>query len=336
MKKKITIKEIAKILMVSVSTVSKAMNDSPEISEKTKKKVKDLAKFYGYTPNHIAVSLKNQSTFNIGVIIPDIQNPFLAEVLKNIEITAKKKGYRIITFFTDEKLKEERESLNILSNGMVEGIIVCPSEETFVEREFKHFNNIAETTPIVTFDRIHKELDFNSVSVDDDQSILKACAHFKENNLKNILFVSSIGWLSVGKTRRRTFKSYMETEKAIEGETIEEHNLDELRAKIEARITDNSLPKIEAILGADIESTLIASASISRNKIKFIDEVSLIGYVNKNHNELQYPRVSYINQFPEKVGEKAVDLLINNLKEDHKKATLEIIKTEIVTKDTSK
>ena len=76
MKKKITIKEIAKILMVSVSTVSKAMNDSPEISEKTKKKVKELAKFYGYTPNHIAVSLKNQSTFNIGVIIPDIQNSF--------------------------------------------------------------------------------------------------------------------------------------------------------------------------------------------------------------------------------------------------------------------
>ena len=70
--------------MVSVSTVSKAMNDSPEISEKTKKKVKELAKFYGYVPNHIAVSLKNQSTFNIGVIIPDIQNSFLAEVL-NLE-----------------------------------------------------------------------------------------------------------------------------------------------------------------------------------------------------------------------------------------------------------
>ena len=336
MKKKITIKEIAKILMVSVSTVSKAMNDSPEISEKTKKKVKELAKFYGYVPNHIAVSLKNQSTFNIGVIIPDIQNSFLAEVLKNIEVHAKKNGYRIITFFTGEKLKEERESLNILSNGMVEGIIVCPSEETFVERQFEHFKNIAETTPIVTFDRLHKELNFNSVSVDDDQSILKACDHFQSTDAKNILFVSSIGWLSVGKTRRRTFTGFIENNSSVTGETIEEHDLDELRKKIEARITDDSQPKIDAILGADIESTSIASASISRNKLKFIDEISLIGYVNKKQNELQFPRVSYINQYPEKVGEKAVELLINNLKQDQKKITQEIIKTEIVKKDTSK
>lgn len=336
MKKKITIKEIAKILMVSVSTVSKAMNDSPEISEKTKKKVKELAKFYGYVPNHIAVSLKNQSTFNIGVIIPDIQNSFLAEVLKNIEVHAKKNGYRIITFFTGEKLKEERESLNILSNGMVEGIIVCPCEETFVEKEFDHFKNIAETTPLVTFDRIHKELNFNSVSVDDDQSILKACAHFQSTQAKNILFVSSIGWLSVGKTRRRTFNSFIENEASLSGETIEEHNLEELRKKIEDRITDPSLPKVDAILGADIESTLISNASISKNNIPLIDSISLIGYVNKNHNELQYPRVSYINQFPEKVGEKAVELLIKNLKEEQKVIQQEVIKTEIVVKDTSK
>lgn len=336
MKKKITIKEIAKILMVSVSTVSKAMNDSPEISEKTKKKVKELAKFYGYVPNHIAVSLKNQSTFNIGVIIPDIQNSFLAEVLKNIEVHAKKNGYRIITFFTGEKLKEERESLNILSNGMVEGIIICPSEETFVEKEFNHFKNIAETTPLVTFDRLHKELNFNSVSVDDDQSILKACAHFQETNAKNILFVSSIGWLSVGKTRRRTFTSFIEKEASITGETIEEHDLEELQKKIEKRITDTTLPKVDAILGADIESTLIANASISKNNLKLIEEISLIGYVNKNHNELQYPKVSYINQFPEKVGEKAVELLIKSLKEDQKNTTQKIIKTEIVVKDTSK
>ena len=336
MKKKITIKEIAKILMVSVSTVSKAMNDSPEISEKTKKKVKELAKFYGYVPNHIAVSLKNQSTFNIGVIIPDIQNSFLAEVLKNIEVHAKKNGYRIITFFTGEKLKEERESLNILSNGMVEGIIVCPSEETFVERQFEHFKNIAETTPIVTFDRLHKELNFNSVSVDDDQSILKACAHFQETQAKNILFVSSIGWLSVGKTRRKTFNSFIENHTNIDGEVIEEHEMDDLRKKIEERITNKELPKIDAILGADIESTLIANAAISKTSLKYIDEISLIGYVNKRHNELQYPQISYINQFPEKVGEKAVELLINSLKDDSSKIKKEVIKTEIVVKDTSK
>jgi LacI family transcriptional regulator len=334
MKKKITIKEIAKILMVSVSTVSKAMNDSPEISEKTKKRVKELAKFYGYKPNHIAVSLKNQSTFNIGVIIPDIQNPFFADVLKNIEIAAKQKGYRIITFFTGEKLKEEKESLTILANGMVEGIIACPSEETFENKKFEHFKEIAETTPLVTFDRVHQELDFNSVSVDDDQSILKACAHFVDNKAKNILFVSSIGVLSVGRTRKKSFLSFVKKNN-LKGNTIEDHDLPSLRNKIKNLLL-NKDHKIDAVLGADIESTLIANSIIMENKIAYVKEISLIGYVNKNNNDWSFPRVSYINQFPDKIGKKAVDILISHLKEDQNVLEKVIVKTEIVTKDTSK
>lgn len=321
--------------MVSVSTVSKALNDSSEISEKTKKRVKELADFYGYVPNHIAVSLKNQSTFNIGVIIPNIQNPFFADVLKSIEINAKKEGFRIITFFTGEKLQEEIESLKILANGMVEGIIICPSEETSYERKFKHFQRIAETTPLVTFDRIDKELNFNSVSVDDDQSILQACNIFKQNKAKHLLFVSSIGRHSVGKTRRRTFTSFLKEVKNMDGVVLEENDFTKLQKTMEKHLLE-SPQKIDAVLGADIESTLIAHSIIMRHQLSYINEISLIGYVNKKQNELQYPRISYINQFPEKIGKQAVDILIRNLKTNPSNPIKEIIKTKVVTQDTSK
>ncbi len=133
MNSKTTLKQLAKELNVSVSTVSKALNNSPEISDKTIRRVKELAKLYGYKPNPVAVSLKRNKTNTIGILIPDILNHFFAKVLFGIEQEASKQGYKIITCLTNESLEKEKQYLEMLEYNKVDGVIAALSRETQVK-----------------------------------------------------------------------------------------------------------------------------------------------------------------------------------------------------------
>ncbi|HLN94425.1 MAG TPA: LacI family DNA-binding transcriptional regulator, partial [Flavobacterium sp.] len=150
MKSKATLKQIAKELHVSVSTVSKALNDSPEISEPTKIRIQEFAKLKNYKPNVIGLNLKNRKTKTIGVIIPNILNPFFAKVFKGIEMKADEKGYNLITCISNESLEKELHALDMLSNGTADGFILSVSEEAQKQNEFQHFIDVInDGTPIV-------------------------------------------------------------------------------------------------------------------------------------------------------------------------------------------
>lgn len=335
MNKPITIKEIARDLGVSFSTVSKSLNDSSEISEKTKKKVKEYAALRGYTPNQIALSLKNSATYTIGVIIPDIQNAFFATVLKNIEIHAKQHGYRIVTFFTNEKLKEEEESLKILSKGLVDGLIVCPSDETFKKKKFAHFNAIKNmNTPVLIFDRVDENLDFDSVSVDDFKSITRALDYLYEKGARKIVLASAIPNVSVGKKRKEAFEAFLEANKEVDGMVLE-HSEDGVLHNMLYEVLETK--PMDAVLGVDINSTYIADAVITRLGKVYKEEISLLGYVDRKYNRLQYPKLSYINQYPEKIGKIAVDMIVDKIKIGNSRLlNKEVIQTALAINDTSK
>lgn len=334
MNKPITIKEIARDLGVSFSTVSKSLNDSSEISEKTKKKVKEYAALRGYTPNQIALSLKNSATYTIGVVIPDIQNSFFASVLKNIEIHAKNHGYRIVTFFTNERLKEEEESLKILAKGLVDGLIICPSDETFRKKKFTHFNAIKNmNTPVLVFDRVDENLEFDSVSVDDYQSIISALDYLYEKGARSIVLASAIPNVSVGKKRREAFENFMKANPEVKGVVLEDPESPVLQTMLYEVLETQ---KIDAVLGVDINSTMLSNAVIGMLGKKYKEEIALIGYVNKQYNRLQHPKISYINQFPEKIGQIAVDMIVDKIKIGNSKLlNKEVIQTALAIKDTS-
>jgi len=163
MNSKDTLKKIAKELGVSVSTVSKALNDSPEISEPTKLRVQEYAKLKNYKPNVIGLNLKNRSTRTIGVIIPNILNSFFAKVFTGIEKVADEKGYKVITCISNESLEKEISALEMLSNGTIDGFILSISEEAQKLQQFGHFKSIInEGTPIVMFDRTSDEVNSKS------------------------------------------------------------------------------------------------------------------------------------------------------------------------------
>ena len=122
MKTKITLKQIARELDVSISTVSKSLKDSPEISEDTKQKVQAFAKLYNYRPNNIALSLKNRKTKTIGVLLPDIVHHFFSKVMNGIEEVALRRGYNVIVGVSNESYDKEVINMEMLANGSIDGV----------------------------------------------------------------------------------------------------------------------------------------------------------------------------------------------------------------------
>ena len=182
-----TLKELAKELKVSVSTVSKALHDSPEISVSTIEKVKELAKKRNYKPNKIALSLKSNRTLTIGVVIPDILNRFYSKVLDGIHDSADKHGYDVITITTKESIIKEIDSLQILSTGNVDGVIIAMSEETLNKNDFSHIKEFTmKDTPIVMFDRVTDKINCDKVVIDDFDAIYNEVKSLKELGRKRI------------------------------------------------------------------------------------------------------------------------------------------------------
>ena len=159
MKKKITIKEIARELDVSISTVSKAMSNSSEISKDTIEKVQAFAKLYNYKPNNIALSLKNKKTKNIAVIIPEIVHHFFTLIISGIEKKANELGYNVIVCLSNESFDKEVINMETMANGQIDGFLLSLSKETLLKKDFHHLREVInQGMPLVMFDRTSDEI----------------------------------------------------------------------------------------------------------------------------------------------------------------------------------
>jgi LacI family transcriptional regulator len=307
MKNVVSLKSLAKELNISVSTVSKSLNDSEEISEQTKERVKNLAKLRGYSPNPIAVRLQKQETMQIGVILPNIENPFFASVLKGIDELVSSSKYNIITFLSNESLEREKECLDYFSRGNVDGILICIAEETNKKKTFDHIIEIKQKgIPLVLFDRIPTQpLGFDTVQVNDYESIISAYKYLEEKDCKNIAFVSSIATLIVGRAREEGYLSQTNNPMVIAFE-----DLKELELSLQETLAEG---KVDGFIAADIEASLICNKVIQKHGLAPGKEVSLIGYVNSTLNDLSYPKISYIDQHPQEIGKQTAKMLLLRL-----------------------
>ncbi len=315
MKAKATLKQIAKELNVSVSTVSKALNDSPEISEQTKVKIKEYAKLKNYKPNVIGLNLKNRKTKTIGVIIPNILNSFFAKVFSGIEKVADKKGYNVITCISNESLEKEIHTLEMLSNGTIDGFILSVSEEAQKLQDYSHFSAIInDGTPIVMFDRIADEVECDKVVVDDFDSALNSTQHLINLGCKNIALISSVDNLSVGKLRADGYLKALKDNNIPLNEKIilRTDSEDDMKAKIDA-IFDN---KIDAIFALD-ENDSVAALRVSLKKgYKVPEDISIIGFADGILASRRLsPSLTTISQHGIEIGEVAAKQLIKRLEE---------------------
>lgn len=333
MKVKATLKQIAKELNVSVSTVSKALSDNPEISEATKNKIKEFAALKNYKPNSIAKNLKNQRTNTLGIIIPNILNPFFAKVFSGIEKRALERGYNVITGISNESRKKEELVMDMLNNGTIDGFIMCLAEETQISKDYNHLKDILNSgTPIVMFDRVTDEIKCDKVIVDDLDAAFDATNHLLKIGSKKIAFLSTIENLSVGKLRYDGFlKALKENNLEIDESLILiENDLVVFDKKLEDLL---STKKMDAVFAIDEDAATKAMKQAIKKGFKIPEELNLIGIADGVWSRRLTPSLSTISQHAPEIGENTANLLIDRLEnknaEEIPNYKTVVIKTEL-------
>lgn len=309
----ITLKELAKQLNVSVSTVSKALHDAKDIGEDTKKRIKEAAELYNYRPNKTALALKVNKTNTIGVIIPDILNSFFAKVLHGIEEYATAHNYDTMVCVSHEQLKKESKSVDLLMQGRVDGFILSLSTESLARNTFFHLDQILlNKKGLVLFDRTTAEVDCDKVVIDDVKSMYDATQVLISKGKSNIAFVSNIEDLNVGQLRKKGY------EKALRENNVEVNpqlSLDltgstDPHALIKAFLDQH---EIDGVISADNTTSIMFHSVLKTERPNSYSEIPLIGFSDEKNALLSYPKINYIEQNAMKIGFKAAELLINRL-----------------------
>ncbi|MCF4102551.1 LacI family transcriptional regulator [Gillisia sp. M10.2A] len=330
---KSTLKDLAKILNLSVSTVSKAINNSPEISDVTKDKVRSIALLNNYSPNKLAQSLKSQRTKTIGVIIPDVLMTFFAMAIHGIEQTANSYGYKVIICLSNESLEKEAESINTLVNGSVDGLIMSLSKETQSTNDYAHFEEaIRYNTPIVLFDRTSDLLICDKIKIDDTLAAKEATEHLLKIGCRNIIFLTTIYGTSVGEKRRL---GYLQ---AIENTGVEDTiiNIKDY-AQFECILIEAlKQGKIDGIVAADELSAISTIKYSIKHSYKIPEDISVIGFTNGVLGENFVPSLTVVDQHATMQGSLAAETLIKRLE---KKIPVEpvhkVLKTSIIEREST-
>jgi len=332
----VTLKQLAKELNVSISTVSKALNNSEEIGKETVRRVKELAALYNYKPNKVALSLKQNKTKTIGVIIPDILNYFLAKVLFGIEREATEQGYNIITCISNESLEKEINSLQLLANGSVDGFILAVAKETQVKNETAHFlKTINQGLPIVMFDRVANDVLCDKVIVDDFEATYNATKSLILEKRKHIAFISNITDLSVGKLREKGYLKALSETPGLKSVILNIGKVEDPQQKIKEFLQQHT--NMDGIISADSSSGIIAINTALSLGLKVPKDISVIGYTSKAVSNHSVPRLTIIRQHAKDIGATAAQLLIKRLqnKADAADFSTKIIKTSLVKADST-
>jgi LacI family transcriptional regulator len=338
MKKKITLKQIAKELDVSVSTVSKALKDSSEISADTKEKIKAFAKLYNYKPNNIALSLKNRKTKTIGIIIPEIVHHFFTTVIQGIEHVANEKGYNVIICLSNNSFDKEVLNLEFLANGSTDGFIMSVAKETQQKQDYHHIKEvISQGMPVVMFDRVIDEIICDKVIISDKHGAFEAVQYLIDHQCERIALISTVDYVSVGKLRTLGYREAL---------MANDFDIDEdLILKIEDM--DHSEEEIETFLKEkNIDAVFAVNEQFAVNAIKVLhslgknvpNDVSVIGFTDGVVSKSFIPSLSTVNQHGEIMGAKAAGLLIDRLEERVNEQSFQttVLDTSLIIRDSVK
>lgn len=335
MKGKITLKQISKELDVSISTVSKALKNSTEISLETREKVQAFAKLYNYRPNNIALSLKNRKTKNIGVIIPEIVHHFFASVISGVEHEANEKGYNVIICLSTESFDKEVINMEMLANGSIDGFIISLTKETQMLKDYHHLQEVInQGMPLVMFDRIAEGIDCDKVVIDDKKGAYDAVTELIEIGCKNIGLISTVDYVSVGRLRTEGFL-----------EALKDHNISVNQnaiIKIEdiENCRENIAPlfdhKIDGIFAVN-EIFALTAMNIARERgLRIPEDVSVIGFTDGELSKYASPGLTTVSQNGLLIGQEAARMLIEKIEDESEDYKTKIVKTKLIVRKSTK
>lgn len=342
MKRKITLKQIAKELDVSISTVSKSLRNSLEIGEETRLKVQAFAKFYNYKPNNIALSLKNRKTKSIGIIIPEIVHYFFSTVINGIEQVANENGYSVVICLSDDSFDKEVLNMEMLANGSIDGFIMSLSKETQYKGDFHHITEVInQGMPVVMFDRVTNDILCDKVIIDDKAAAYEAVQSLIDSGRKKIALVTTVDYVSVGKLRTDGY------EKALldnglpfnEDLIIKIEDVDTCEITISQLLHDRAFDAVFAV-NELFAVTIIKTAN--KMGLKVPEDLAVIAFTDGIISKYSTPSITTVSQSGEKMGNKAAKMLIERLEAEHaddeeenENYTTEVIETHLIQREST-
>ena len=334
----VTIKDIAKALNLSTSTVSRALRGSYEISTETKKLVLEYAEKINYRPNPIALSLKERRSRSIGVVVSEIANDFFSQAINGIESIAYNRGYHVI--ITQAHESEEREKVNVSHHASrnVDGLLISLSSGTV---DLTYLKDLYEKgLPIVFFDRITDELDTYKVTANNYLGAFNATEHLIDQGFKKIAHITSSTYLSITKERLQGYKDALEKHNIPFNESLIKYcNQGGMIAEeIENALTSlfEGETKPDAIFSAGDRITIVCFAALKKLQLK--KSLGFVGFSNSKVGELFDPPITVVRQPAFEIGQTATEMLIQMIetKRPIEEFETKILNTELIIRESSK
>jgi DNA-binding LacI/PurR family transcriptional regulator len=312
----VTIKDIARELKISPSTVSRALKNHPDISDETKRAVNELAKRLNYQPNAVALSLKQQRSNTIGVIIPEIVHYFFSSVISGIEDVAYDAGFNVIICQSNERYEREVANARTLLSSRVDGILVSISKET---DNFDHLHHLRENNiPLVFYDRIVPGIPADQVIIDDLDAAYRATRHLVDNGRKRIVHFAGPQKLLIGQQRKEGYlKALREAYIEIDQELIIEADSFE-KARLAVLKLINKSTKFDGVFAVNDLTAIGAMQTLQKQGIKIPDEVAVVGFSDGRFSGITDPTLTSVDQHGYEMGTVATSILLKRITSENK------------------
>lgn len=310
--KHVTIKDVAKKLNCSVSTISRAFNDKYDIRKETRDHILTTAKEMGYSPNPIAKSLLKQCSNQIGVVIPEFINAFFPEVIIGIQEVLIKKGYQVLIMQSNESHITELENVKTLENNMVDGMIISLSLGTKNVDYYKDL--ISRGFPLVLFNRVSNELETSKVLFDDYKWAFFATEHLIYQGYVKIVHFTGPSGLVISQNRKNGFLDALRKHKIPfdESSIIETgFMISDGEREMERLINEDRVP--EAIFAVNDPTAVGAMKMLKKHGYKIPSDVALVGFTETKLAELIDPPLTSVAQPTHEIGRTAARLLLEQI-----------------------
>ncbi|MBT1703783.1 LacI family DNA-binding transcriptional regulator [Chryseosolibacter indicus] len=310
---KATIHDIARELKIAASTVSRALNGSPRISQQTKDSVLSVAKQLNYQPHKLAAALRNGRSNIIGIIVPTADRNFFGSIVRGVEEVAMNANYQVIICQTYENPAKEAAAVEALINSRVDGIITSFSKNTV---NFDHFLKAKrQGIPVISFDRTNDDLDISKVLIDDFKGAYKATEHLIQQGCKRIGHFTSFQNVSIYKERRRGYLAALEHYSLpLVNELIVESNmqLEDGRRSMQ-KLLDERI-SVDGVFSSSDLGAMGALQVLKEHGIRVPDEVAIVGFSNDPFTLFSDPPISSVDQHCLRMGNIACEIFLDEVK----------------------
>ncbi len=334
-KTQITIKDIARELNISPSTVSRALKNHPDISQETKNQVNEYARKYNYKPNALALSLRMSKNNTVGVIVPEIIHFFFSSVLSGIEEVANKEGFNVILCQSGEDYEKEVRNTQSLISTRVSGVLASLSKHT---TNYDHFQDVVDAgIPLVFFDRICIGINTDRVVVDDYAGAFAAVEYLIQSGCKRIAFFSSPLHLEISKNRKNGYLDAMHKYRIpVDESLIRVCDTREEAIIITPEILDRP-DRPDAFFAINDHCATGIMYAVKQARLKIPDDISIMGFTDGELAKASDPMLSTVEQHGFDMGKYAAKLLIDKINGvSQGRYTNKIVKTNLIIRGTTR